>query len=634
MSVPSNLIPTRISQLPVDPSPSLESWLMVNHGGVTYQVQAGDLVAVSGVPTSRQVIAGTGLTGGGALSANVTLSIANGGVGTTQLSSTGVTAGEYGSSSEVPVVTVDSKGRVTSITTAALSTSGLVPNTRQVIAGNGLTGGGALNANVTLAVDYSATTPSALNNTGNAGVATTVARSDHKHPAVDLGVDTQVDGVLGLSNGGTGGSLTPVAGGFVWSGADHLYVGTAGEAGQVLVSGGTGAYSWGSAFIISDQAANLVYAGPASGPPGPTSFRSIVAADLPEIPFTQITDTPTTLAGYGITDAQPLDSDLTAIAGLSHADGNVIVGDGLSWVAESGSTARASLGAAASGANADITSMTALNGGVGNPTYLQMGDGSAVALNPGRMWYDATTGSFNMGMGGGSITQQVGEEIFIYGKASAAITEGQLIIRDGAVGASGVIKFKPSATGLTNSEVIIGIATENISLHAFGRITAFGIIHGLDTTGSSVGETWASGDLLWYNPNYTGGLTNIKPNAPNQKTACAVVIHAGSGGSGSIQIQITHGSTLGGTDSNVQFGTLSNGDLIQYDSALGYWKNVTTSTITTGKATNLVGGAASKLVYQTAADTTGFIANGTAGQILTSNGASAPSWGSVSGGTF
>jgi hypothetical protein len=36
----------------------------------------------------------------------------------TQLSATGVTAGEYGSSLTVPVITVSSKGRVTDITTA------------------------------------------------------------------------------------------------------------------------------------------------------------------------------------------------------------------------------------------------------------------------------------------------------------------------------------------------------------------------------------------------------------------------------------------------------------------------------------------------------------------------------------
>jgi len=46
---------------------------------------------------------------------------------------------------------------------------------------------------------------------------------------------------------------------------------------------------------------------------------------------------------------QPLDSDLTAIAALSSADGNFIVGSATGWVVESGSTVRASLGVDAAG---------------------------------------------------------------------------------------------------------------------------------------------------------------------------------------------------------------------------------------------------------------------------------------------
>lgn len=43
-------------------------------------------------------------------------------------------------------------------------------------------------------------------------------------------------------------------------------------------------------------------------------------------------------------DYQPFDADLTAIAALSDADGNFIVGTGSGWAAESGETARVSLG--------------------------------------------------------------------------------------------------------------------------------------------------------------------------------------------------------------------------------------------------------------------------------------------------
>ena len=57
-------------------------------------------------------------------------------------------------------------------------------------------------------------------------------------------------------------------------------------------------------------------------------------------------------SGSAVTDLtstfsfQPLDAELTAIAGLATTDGNIIVGSGSTWVAESGATARTSLGLA------------------------------------------------------------------------------------------------------------------------------------------------------------------------------------------------------------------------------------------------------------------------------------------------
>jgi hypothetical protein len=50
------------------------------------------------------------------------------------------------------------------------------------------------------------------------------------------------------------------------------------------------------------------------------------------------------------------------------------------------------------------------------------------------------------------------------------------------------------------------------------------------------------------------------------------------------------------------------------------------SSLSVGTATNLAGGAASNLVYQSGSGATAFLANGTSGQFLMSNGSSAPSW--------
>ena len=279
--VPSNLIPTRITQLPIAPEASEDSLMMIVYNGNNYQIRVGDLLSVAGVPTTRQVIAGTGMTGGGQLSSNVTLSVATGGITSTQLNNTGVTAGSYGDATNIPVFTVDANGRITAASTIAATISGYVPVTRQVIAGDGLTGGGPLNADVTLEADLSDSTPLVGDITGSAGVATSVSRSDHQHPAVDLSDSDQVDNILGLSHGGTARSIVPNAGAIIWSGADGLYVGPPGSAGQVLVSGGTAAPTWGSALVISNQDANVVYAGPASGSAAPTAFRALVNADLP-----------------------------------------------------------------------------------------------------------------------------------------------------------------------------------------------------------------------------------------------------------------------------------------------------------------------------------------------------------------
>ena len=281
MSVPSNLIPTRITQLPLAPVADENSLMMIVYQGNNYQIRVGDLLSVAGVPTSTQVIAGTGMTGGGQLTSNVTLSIANGGVGSTQLNATGVASGVYGDATNIPVFTIDTNGRVTAATTIPATISGYVPTSTQVIAGNGLTGGGALNGNVTLAASYSASAPEFGFQTGSAGAANTLARSDHKHPAVDLSDDDQVDNLLGLGNGGTAKSLVAAAGAIIWSGADGLYVGPVGASGQVLVSGGAGAPTWGNTVLIVDQPANVVYAGPAAGAAAPTAFRALVNADLP-----------------------------------------------------------------------------------------------------------------------------------------------------------------------------------------------------------------------------------------------------------------------------------------------------------------------------------------------------------------
>ena len=281
-TVPSNLVPTKISDLPVAPNPTSSATMVCVIQGVTYQVQFIDLQSTVSVPASREINTGGGLQGGGDLSQNRTLSIATGGVTNSKLADNGVTPGVYGSGSSVPIVTVDAKGLVTSVSTTPLVISGYVPDTRQIIAGTGLTGGGNLQANRTLSMVFSTTTPAALG-TAAVGGEDNAARGDHVHPALNFAVSTQYTGLLPLTNGGTGKQINSLTAGAVWytDGSNGFLQTTQGTLGQVLVSNASAAPSWGSALIVSDQPANYVYAGPTSGGSAATSFRLLVDADIP-----------------------------------------------------------------------------------------------------------------------------------------------------------------------------------------------------------------------------------------------------------------------------------------------------------------------------------------------------------------
>ena len=172
-----------------------------------------------------------------------------------------------------------------------------------------------------------------------------------------------------------------------------------------------------------------------------------------------------------------------------------------------------------------------------------------------------------------NVLGRINESGYYYVKASSAITKGQVVMFTGAVGASGVPTAAP-ATGVTDGSYIMGVAAESIANNDFGLVQFIGTLRGVDLS------AYIDGDILWYNPAVTGGLTKTKPSAPNVKVQMAAVIS--NSNNGTMLIRVSSGSVLGGTDSNVQFGTLSNGDLIQYDSVLQYWKNVTPASVIAG----------------------------------------------------
>jgi hypothetical protein len=236
-------------------------------------------------------------------------------------------------------------------------------------------------------------------------------------------------------------------------------------------------------------------------------------------------------------------------------------------------------------------------------------------------------------IGNNNVELKLTQESYYRVKASSAITKGNVVMLTGTLGSSGGLQGAP-ATGLTASTgyYILGIAKETAALNGWIYVQSFGEVKGIDTSGTPVGETWANGDVLYYNPSVTGALTKNIPTAPNAKVQVAAVVHADNT-NGILFVRPTFEPTLNDL-SNVYAPSPSDNDLIVWDNTDARWENRAPSSVTAGLATSLAGGATGSLPYQSATNTTTFLAAGTDGQVL-KLASGVPTWSSdVSGVTI
>lgn len=144
-----------------------------------------------------------------------------------------------------------------------------------------------------------------------------------------------------------------------------------------------------------------------------------------------------------------------------------------------------------------------------------------VADTPGDIAFNATEGTFDMHLLDG-VTLQAGQEFHIFGKATGAIANGDIVQFVGAQGNHITFKKAVPAEINANPQYLLGVATENIASGAFGYVTRAGNINGVFTPGWTVGQT------LYYD-NTTGGITNVTPSN-GIKYFIGMVISAATGG--------------------------------------------------------------------------------------------------------
>lgn len=122
------------------------------------------------------------------------------------------------------------------------------------------------------------------------------------------------------------------------------------------------------------------------------------------------------------------------------------------------------------------------------------------------------------------VTQQVGQEL--YGRITN--NTGSLIPNGSVLGINPLTNSYVLfiADGTLTPITIIGVTTQDIPNGAQGRVTVWGQVRDIDTTGTPFGEVWVAGDVLYVSPTIAGGFTITKPTAPNLSMPIAQVLFA------------------------------------------------------------------------------------------------------------
>lgn len=151
----------------------------------------------------------------------------------------------------------------------------------------------------------------------------------------------------------------------------------------------------------------------------------------------------------------------------------------------------------------------------------------AGAMQEGRLAWDSEAGTLQLGMPGGNVNIQLGQENVIADRPrndqGSQINNGQVVYISGATGAVPLVKLA-NASDYASACNTIAVATENVAAGQRGYYTSFGIVRDL------VLNSWVEGTEVWLDTS-DGGLTDTRPEAPNCSVRIGYVIrqHATEG---------------------------------------------------------------------------------------------------------
>lgn len=230
---------------------------------------------------------------------------------------------------------------------------------------------------------------------------------------------------------------------------------------------------------------------------------------------------------------------------------------------------RANLDAAILGTNDDITSLTSMTGGISSPTFIDFNTSTSGTDAVARMKWNDSDGTVELGLKGGNVTLQVGQESVqrCLNNSGTNIPNGSVVYVTGASGQRITIALA-NANSETTSKSVLGLATEDIANGDQGYITTEGVVHNINTNSFTVGDT------VWLSTT-SGQYTNVQPTSPNHGVRIGYCTRVGVG-DGHIYVKVDNGYELDELH-DVSITSKANNDSLFYNSTSGVWTNRTPS---------------------------------------------------------
>lgn len=485
------------------------AWGTTNHGSGTIDVTPINWVQIQ---NTAIYTAGTGLT----LAANQ-FSITN----------TGVTATTYGSTTTVPVITVNAQGQITAASsqTIALTSaqiSGIGTMALQNANSVAITGGtidstaiGATTASTVRGTTITATTQFSGPGTGLTGTASGLSIGGNAATATTAGSATTATTATNLAGGAT--NSVP-------------YQSAAGT--TTFLASGTG--------VLQTSA---------GGAPAYTLTPTLTGTNFTGIPNSGLTNSSITLGSTSIS----LGTTASVVSGLT-----------------------------LSGASVDNSAPYLTFAGTTAPTYAT-----------GRLFYDSTLDALAYYNGTTNNEVLIGQQtqLFVRNETGSTITKGQVCYISGRSGSTPLISLAKADSASTAGA--IGFANQNIPNNTNGYLEILGPLYDVNTSGFSPGTT------LYLSAATAGAFTDVKPTSPN------IAVRVG--------FSLYNNVSVGSLFASFRPVSAQASDLIGTVAIANGGTNAT-ATPTAGAVSYGTGTAYA------------FTAAGTSGQVLTSNGSSAPTW--------